>query len=74
MGANNIETIETDLVKFSFRKSNNVEIEDETKLPKKYFKEKVTVSVDKIKLGKDLKAGEQVPGAFLKANKLLQIK
>ena len=74
MGANNITQIETDLVKFSFRKSSAVEIEDETKLPKKYFKEKVSVSVDKVSLGKDLKAGEKVPGAFMKEKANLQIK
>jgi len=74
MGANNITQIETDLVKFSFRKSSSVEIEDEAKLPKKYFKEKIIVSVDKVSLGTDLKAGEKVPGAFLQVNSNLQIK
>ena len=72
MGANRIEMIETDMVKFSFRKSTSVEIEDEAKLSPEFLKVKYTP--DKTAIGKELKAGGKVDGAFLKSNNLLQIK
>jgi hypothetical protein len=49
-----------------------VEIVDETELPESFFVVKKEAS--KTAIGNALKAGEEVPGAFLKENVSLQIK
>jgi hypothetical protein len=50
-----------------------VEVLDETKIPKEYFKEKVTTSLDKKLLGTDLKDGKSVDGVILKIDRRLKI-
>ena len=63
---------ETALFKLSTRRSQAVEIVDETELPESIFVVKKEAS--KTAIGNALKAGEEVPGAFLKENVSLQIK
>lgn len=70
-----VEKIDTPTLKISFRKSEAVEIEDETKLPES-VKEEVpaTWKVSKTKIKEAIKRGEEVPGASLVTRKNLQIK
>ena len=70
----NIEKIETDIVKFSFRKSKSLEITDESRIPKEFIKEKIVTSVDKMAIKNALKQGETVTGAELVENINLSIK
>ena len=45
-----------------------LKIEDESKVPDEYFKEKVTRSVDKIKLKEDIKQGIYVEGVSIETD------
>ena len=56
------------------RKSESVEIFDESQLPKEYIKEKVTTAPDKTAIKIALKAGKEVPGAKIAENRNLSIK
>ena len=66
-----IEKVETPLLKLSFRKSEAVEIVDESLLDAKYFNYKPTI--DKTTIKADLKEGE-VAGARMVSNLNLQVK
>ena len=68
------DKVETDLFKFSFRESKSVDVIDEEKIPKDYMKEEVKISVDKIKILKELKEWKEIPWVALKVNSNLQIK
>jgi len=68
------DKLETDLFKFSFRKSEAVEILEEDKIPKEYKKQEIVYKIDKTAIKKDLKQGKKVPWTNLKINKNLQIK
>lgn len=48
-------------------------VDDETKLPKKYLKSETVYKVDKTAIYNDLKDGQEVPGAYLKANRKTRI-
>lgn len=67
-----VEKIESDLVKLSFRKSEAVEVFDESLLASLYFNYKPTI--DKTSIKNAIKAGEEVSGARIVTNKNLQIK
>lgn len=61
-------------VAISYRKSTSVEV-DETKLPANWLREvPATHVVDKVEIAKALKAGEEIDGATLVENSLIQIK
>jgi len=66
------EKIESDLVKLSFRKSEAVEVFDESLLVEKYYK--YSPSIDKTAIKTAIKAGEDVQGARIVTNQNLQIK
>ena len=68
------DKVETDLFKFSFRKSTAVEIFEEDKIPEDFKKQKVEIKIDKIELKKALQAGQEIEGAQLVERKNLQIK
>lgn len=70
-----VEKIDTPTLKISFRKSEAIEIEDESKLPES-VKEEVpaTWKVSKTKIKELIKAGTEVPGASLVTRQNLQIK
>ena len=68
------ENTATDLFKLQFRKTEAVEIVDESLIPPQYLREKVTVSPAKDEIKADLKNGATIPGAALKKNISLIIK
>lgn len=68
------EKIESPVLKISIRKSESVEIEDETLINKKFIVEKISKSTDKAAIKEAIKTGEIVAGARLQSNKNLQIK
>ena len=74
MLATNTDKIETATLKLSFRKSESVEVVDESLVPEKYKKRKEVVTVDKMAIRADWKVGVGVAGTEIKENKNLQIK
>ena len=74
MKSNDIDEIKTGIAKLTFRKSTQVKIDDEKKISDEYKKEKVTISVDKMKIKKDLLSGKEVEGAELLTFSNLNIK
>lgn len=52
----------------------SVDILDAEALPTEYIKEKMTTSIDKVKIKEEIMAGVIVPGAALKQNLRLEIK
>lgn len=60
LGGQKFETIKA---KVSFRKSEAVVVEDEAKIPKDYWVEKVTEGIDLTAVRNALKAGKSVEGA-----------
>lgn len=67
------EKIETDRCKVTWRKSVSVEIQDESRVPEDYKKEKVIMNIDKVSIKKALTGGEDVPGASLLEKQNVQI-
>ena len=74
LGALNGEKFKTPKVAITFRKSEAVEITDESALPKEYVREKIETAPDKVAIKEALKSNFQVPGAVLVTNKNIQIK
>lgn len=64
----------TSKVAVSFRKSEAVEIKDESALPKEFIREKIETAPDKAAIKEALKNNIQVPGAALVQNKNISIK
>ncbi len=70
-----IKKIETTLGTISLRSNPpSTDIYDESALPKKFLKEKVTYTANKTDIKKALQNGEEVPGARLVVNTNLNIK
>lgn len=69
-----LKKFETSKNKLSFRKSESVNVLDESLLDKKFMKEKTTYTPDKTSIKKALKNGEEVSGAVLEVKENLQIK
>lgn len=67
-----IEKVESPTLKLSFRKSEAVEVFDETLLNQKFFNYKPTI--DKTEIKKAIKDGEDVQGARIVTNQNLQLK
>ncbi|GEM_PF-2512853 len=61
-------------VAFSFRKSDSVDIPDDTLIPDEYIKTEVKKTPDKKAIKEALKAGKEVRGAFLIDKNNLQVK
>lgn len=70
----NGEKFESARVAFSFRKSDEVSIVDETLIPEEYMKIKTESEPDKTAIKKALKSGLEVRGAFLIDKNNLQVK
>jgi hypothetical protein len=68
-----ISEIETDFNKINFRKSTQTIIEDDSLL-NEYKKEKITYTIDKTAIKKDIEAGKEVKWAYLEIKNNLQIK
>jgi hypothetical protein len=69
-----INRLETPTLKISFRKSESVEIDDESAISFAYLKEKITYTIDKVAIKEAIKKGEVVAGARLQVNQNIQIK
>ena len=69
-----IDELKTPIIKINFRKSESVEITDQTQLPPEYFMVKMEKVPMKIEIKKALKEGVEVPGAYLSINQNIQIK
>lgn len=69
-----VEKIESPVMKISFRKSEGVEITDETAIPSEFFDVKTVSTISKTRIKEIIKAGEVVPGAEFVTRKNLQIK
>ncbi len=61
-------------VEITFRKSTQVQVEDENQIPQQFLRMKVEREPDKAKIAAALKAGEEVSGCTLVQNKTIQIK
>jgi hypothetical protein len=70
----NYSKIETDFGTFSFRKSESVDIENATLIPKEFTTTKIEIYPDKTAIKKAIKEGKIVPGAVLLQKQNLQIK
>jgi hypothetical protein len=66
--------IETEIFKISTRKSESVEVMEESAIPMHYFTSKLVKQLDKAKIKEDIKKGETIPGVELRENKNLSIK
>lgn len=51
-----------------------VEIVNEYQIPQEFFKEKVTISIDKTAIKEAIKSGQEVPGAVINRKSRLEIK
>jgi hypothetical protein len=69
-----IDELKTPIIKINFRKSESVEITDQTQLPPEYIMVKMEKVPMKIEIKKALKEGTEVPGAYLSINQNIQIK
>lgn len=69
-----IHKIESATSVLSLRKSESVEILDESSIPKEYIREKITTAPDKVAIKKALESGKALLGAQIKTNQNLQIK
>ena len=69
-----INRLETPTLKISFRKSESVEIDDESAISFAYLKEKISYTIDKAMIKEAIKKGEVVAGARLQINQNIQIK
>jgi hypothetical protein len=71
----NITKVQQNNLTLSFLKSEQLHIDDDAKIPKKYLKSKIVESVDKAGLKADTKSGAiKVEGIFIVENQNLQIK
>ena len=68
------DKVETARAKISFRKSTQVQIDDEAALPPDFVTTTVTTKPDKTAIKKAIQAGQTVSGAALVENQNLQIK
>ena len=71
VGCDKVETART---KISFRKSTQVQIDDEASLPPDFVTTTVTTKPDKTAIKKAIQAGQAIAGAVLVENQNLQIK
>lgn len=67
------ERIDTDRCRVTWRRSISVEIQDESRIPDAYKKEKVSTSIDKMAIKKALTGGEEIAGATLLEKQNIQI-
>ena len=74
MTAFKVDKIETSLMKLFFRKSESVEILDDSLVPDQYKLSRVVINPDKILIKKLIKSGEEVPGCEIVEKFNLQIK
>lgn len=61
-------------IAISFRKSESINITDESIIPDEFKKEEINVKIDKIAIKQALREGEIIPGVELIENQNIQIK
>ena len=69
-----LDKVDSPTVQIGFRKSKRVEIVDESKIPLKYFQEKIVKTVMKKEIKADWESGVGVAGTQIIEEKNLQIK
>lgn len=69
-----VDKVETATLKLSLRKSESVNVSDESKLSDNFFTTKTTRTVSKTALKDALKSGAEINGAELVVNQNLQVK
>jgi hypothetical protein len=74
MGIYGIEKVSTPTLNLSLRKSESIEIINESQIPDGFKTQKITVSPDKTRIKQAIKDGDEVQGAVLSVNYNLQIK
>lgn len=74
MKKHNIEKIDTDIAKISFRKSEALEVENEALIPQEFILTKEIKQVDKLAIKKAIKEGRKVDGVLIQVRQNLQIK
>jgi len=74
MRSEKISKLDIDVYNISYRKSENVVIENMSIIPDEYKEVKETISINKNDLKKFLKDGVIIPGCSLKTNENIQIK
>ncbi len=72
MQDNNIKKLRGSIKDLTLTSSKSVEIVDGTKVSEGYIRTKIVHEYDKVKIGKDLKAGIKVAGARLKIKRGLR--
>ncbi len=70
----NVPSLSTKQFKFSFRKSESVNIDDEALISDEFKTEEIKVKISKTDIKKAIKAGQSVKGASLITKQNLQIK
>ncbi len=70
----NVPSLSTKQFKFSFRKSESVNIDDEALISDEFKTEEIKVKISKTDIKKAIKAGQDVEGASLVTKQNLQIK
>ena len=74
MGIYGIEKVSTPTLSLSLRKSESIEIVNESQIPDGFKTKKITLSPDKTRIKQAIKDGDEVQGAVLSINYNLQIK
>ena len=74
MTRNGEKKIETAVADISIRKSERCIVEDESALPDKFVNVKTTYTPDKKRIKDAIKAGEEVPGAYIEVCSNLSVK
>ena len=69
-----IDKIETPTLKISFRKSESIEVEEESLIDEKFMTVKTTKTPNKIAIKEAIKSGEIVLGVTLKQNQNIQFR
>jgi hypothetical protein len=74
MGIYHMEKISSPTMNLSLRKSESIEIINESQIPDGFKTQKITITPDKTRIKEAIKDGDEVQGAVLSVNYNLQIK
>lgn len=74
MKKHNIEKIDADIAKISFRKSETLEVENEALIPEEFILTKEIKQVDKMAIKKAIKDGRKVDGVLIQVHQNLNIR
>ena len=74
MDKDGIRKFETKKCKIELRKSSAVVIDDPSLIAKQYIRVKTTEEPDKVAIGKAIRAGEEIPGAYIEERRSVIVK